>query len=47
VQSGAFPAREHTYKANQAHAAHAGSAHDKRSSETWKLDEPLALDHWH
>jgi 3-methyl-2-oxobutanoate hydroxymethyltransferase len=42
VQGGQFPAREHAYKPNGA-----VQTVEKRSSETWKLDEPLALDHWH
>jgi 3-methyl-2-oxobutanoate hydroxymethyltransferase len=44
VQTRAFPAREHSYKPNgpQAH-----DKHEHRTSETWKLDEPLPLDHWH
>jgi len=45
VQNGAFPAREHSYKPN--HQPAAPVSHEMRSSESWKLDEPLALDHWH
>jgi 3-methyl-2-oxobutanoate hydroxymethyltransferase len=41
VQSREFPAQQHAYKPN------AVPAHEKRTSETWKLDEPLPLDHWH
>ena len=43
VQSREFPAQAHAYKPN----APAIAAHEARSSETWKLDEPLPLDHWH
>ncbi len=42
VRTGAFPSREHAYKPNAP-----VPAVEKRTSETWKLDEPLALDHWH
>lgn len=42
VQSREFPSASHAYKPN------AGAApQEKRTSETWKLDEPLPLDHWH
>ena len=43
VQSREFPGQAHQYKPNGPAAA----AHEKRTSETWKLDEPLPLDHWH
>ena len=43
VQSRAFPTAAHAYKPNGAPAA----SQEKRHSETWKLDEPLPLDHWH
>jgi 3-methyl-2-oxobutanoate hydroxymethyltransferase len=42
VQARDFPASSHTYKPNAPAAAH-----EKRTSEQWKLDEPLPLDHWH
>jgi 3-methyl-2-oxobutanoate hydroxymethyltransferase len=42
VQARTFPTAAHSYKANGAQAAH-----EKRPSETWRLDEPLPLDHWH
>jgi 3-methyl-2-oxobutanoate hydroxymethyltransferase len=42
VQSREFPTQAHAYKPNGQ-----SSAHEKRTSETWKLDEPLPLDHWH
>jgi len=41
VQSREFPSQSHAYKANAA----AATAHEKRPSESWKLDEPLPLDH--
>jgi 3-methyl-2-oxobutanoate hydroxymethyltransferase len=41
VQSREFPAAVHSYKPN------ASAVHEKRTSESWKLDEPLPLDHWH
>jgi 3-methyl-2-oxobutanoate hydroxymethyltransferase len=47
VQSGAFPAREHSYKPNHVPAPPISAVVDTRPSETWKFDEPLALDHWH
>ena len=43
VQSRAFPAQAHAYKPNAASSA----PHETRPSESWKLDEPLPLDHWH
>ena len=43
VQSRAFPTSAHAYKPN----APAGEGHEGRTSESWKLDEPLPLDHWH
>ena len=43
VQTRAFPAASHTYKPNAASA----TVHEKRTSESWPLDEPLPLDHWH
>jgi 3-methyl-2-oxobutanoate hydroxymethyltransferase len=46
VQTRAFPAKEHSYKPNGA-TKQAYEAHEVRVSETWKLDEPLPLDHWH
>ncbi len=42
VQSREFPSQAHAYKPNGPAAAH-----EKRTSESWKLDEPLPLDHWH
>jgi 3-methyl-2-oxobutanoate hydroxymethyltransferase len=42
VQSREFPTQAHAYKPNAQPASH-----EKRTSETWKLDEPLPLDHWH
>jgi 3-methyl-2-oxobutanoate hydroxymethyltransferase len=42
VQTRAFPAQAHSYKPNGP-----APAHEKRTSESWKLDEPLPLDHWH
>ena len=45
VQTRAFPASTHAYKPNT--AASAVVAHEKRTSESWPLDEPLPLDHWH
>jgi 3-methyl-2-oxobutanoate hydroxymethyltransferase len=44
VRSRAFPTAAHSYKPN---GAAAPVAHEARPSETWKLDEPLPLDHWH
>jgi 3-methyl-2-oxobutanoate hydroxymethyltransferase len=43
VRSRAFPTQAHSYKPNTP----AGAPHEARTSETWKLDEPLPLDHWH
>ena len=43
VQSRQFPGQSHTYKPNA--ATH--EKHESRTSESWKLDEPLPLDHWH
>jgi 3-methyl-2-oxobutanoate hydroxymethyltransferase len=43
VQSREFPSASHAYKPN----AGASVEREKRTSETWKLDEPLPLDHWH
>ena len=43
VQSREFPAPSHAYKPN----AQVTTSHEKRPSESWKLDEPLPLDHWH
>ncbi|MGO8998532.1 MAG: 3-methyl-2-oxobutanoate hydroxymethyltransferase [Polyangiaceae bacterium] len=43
VQSREFPSQAHAYKPNAAPP----TAHEKRTSEAWKLDEPLPLDHWH
>ncbi len=40
VQSHEFPAASHAYKPN-------APSLEKRTSESWKLDEPLPLDHWH
>jgi 3-methyl-2-oxobutanoate hydroxymethyltransferase len=45
VQSRAFPAQAHAYKPNAAQSS--AHAHEKRTSESWRLDEPLPLDHWH
>jgi 3-methyl-2-oxobutanoate hydroxymethyltransferase len=42
VQARTFPTAAHAYKPNGPQPAH-----EKRTSETWKLDEPLPLDHWH
>jgi 3-methyl-2-oxobutanoate hydroxymethyltransferase len=42
VQTRAFPTAAHAYKPNGAQPAP-----EKRPSETWRLDEPLPLDHWH
>jgi 3-methyl-2-oxobutanoate hydroxymethyltransferase len=42
VQTRAFPTAAHAYKPNGAQAPQ-----EKRPSETWRLDEPLPLDHWH
>jgi 3-methyl-2-oxobutanoate hydroxymethyltransferase len=47
VRSGAFPGREHSYKPNGVPVPPISAVNDKRPSETWKFDEPLALDHWH
>jgi 3-methyl-2-oxobutanoate hydroxymethyltransferase len=59
VRSRAFPSSAHSYKPNAPSAHHAPPVvheqallhdpflHERRSSETWKLDEPLPLDHWH
>jgi 3-methyl-2-oxobutanoate hydroxymethyltransferase len=42
VRNGAFPGKEHTYKANESAAA--GT---KESQSAILLDAPLELDHWH
>jgi 3-methyl-2-oxobutanoate hydroxymethyltransferase len=42
VQTRAFPTAAHAYKPNGAQPAP-----EKPPSETWRLDEPLPLDHWH
>jgi 3-methyl-2-oxobutanoate hydroxymethyltransferase len=42
VQTRAFPTAAHAYKPNGAQPPQ-----EKRPSETWRLDEPLPLDHWH
>jgi 3-methyl-2-oxobutanoate hydroxymethyltransferase len=48
VQSRAFPAQAHSYKPNNKPGAPVPSANEaQRPSESWKLDEPLPLDHWH
>ena len=49
VRSRAFPSQAHTYKPNAPAAPmlHDPMLYEKRTSETWKLDEPLPLDHWH
>jgi 3-methyl-2-oxobutanoate hydroxymethyltransferase len=58
VRSRSFPSQAHTYKPNAPASAHdsafgldpasvPASVHAMRTSETWKLDEPLPLDHWH
>ena len=53
VQSGAFPGKEHTYKANAPTPVVAKPSFEgqrsavQEESETSWLDEPLPLDHWH